>query len=158
MLAPNGDLITANGDAVNPDPNQTSELVEFTPEGQFVGQFSLDPNAGGAFGLAATNAGGLLRLAAVDDNTNSLDVWTFRTGHASPDTADAVGITVVAAPGADSTSTVPATSPPTGTLTDPLPTQGPAFLSAARTTVAGEPSAAQENQGRCTSLRRPLGP
>ena len=32
VLAPNGDLITANGDAVNPDPNQTSELVEFTPQ------------------------------------------------------------------------------------------------------------------------------
>jgi uncharacterized protein (TIGR03118 family) len=79
-LAPNGDLITANGDAVNPDPNQTSELVEFTPGGQFVGQFSIDPAAGGAFGLAATDVGGILRLAAVDDNTNSLDVWTFQTG------------------------------------------------------------------------------
>ena len=37
VLAPNGDLITANGDAVNTDPNQPSELVEFTPGGQFVG-------------------------------------------------------------------------------------------------------------------------
>ena len=52
VLAPNGDLITANGDAVNPDPTQTSELVEFTPEGKFVGQFSIDPTAGAAFGLA----------------------------------------------------------------------------------------------------------
>jgi uncharacterized protein (TIGR03118 family) len=80
VLAPNGDLITANSDAVNPDPNQTSELVEFTPGGKFVGEFSLDPAAGGAFGLAATDVGGILRLAAVDDNTNSLDVWTFQTG------------------------------------------------------------------------------
>ena len=80
LLAPNGDLITANGDAVNPDPTQTSELVEFTPGGKFVGEFSLDPNAGGAFGLAATDTGGILRLAAVDDNTNSLDVSTFQTG------------------------------------------------------------------------------
>jgi len=80
VLAPNGDLITANGDAVNPDPNQTSELVEFTPGGKFVGEFSLDPAPGGAFGLAVTDVGGLLRLAAVDDNTNSLDVWTFQTG------------------------------------------------------------------------------
>jgi uncharacterized protein (TIGR03118 family) len=79
VLAPNGDLITANGDAVNPDPNQTSELVEFTPKGQFVGEFSVDPNPGGAFGLAVTNTGGRLRLAAVDDNTNSLDMWTFQT-------------------------------------------------------------------------------
>ena len=67
-------------DAVNPDPNQTSELVEFTPGGKFVGEFSLDPNAGGAFGLAVTETGGTVRLAAVDDNTNSLDVWTFQTG------------------------------------------------------------------------------
>jgi hypothetical protein len=79
-LAPNGDLITANGDAVNPDPTQTSELAEFTPGGQFVGEFSVAPNAGGAFGLAATDVGGILRLAAVDDNANSLDVWTFQTG------------------------------------------------------------------------------
>ena len=81
VLAPNGDLITANGDAVNPDPTQTSELVEFTPNGQFVGQFSIDPNPGGAFGLAVTNTGGVLRLAAVEDVTNSLDIWTFHTGH-----------------------------------------------------------------------------
>jgi uncharacterized protein (TIGR03118 family) len=86
VLAPNGDLITANGDAVNADPTQTSELVEFTPKGQFVGQFSIDPNAGAAFGLAASNDGGILRLAAVEDSTNSLDLWTFRTdpGHSTP--------------------------------------------------------------------------
>jgi uncharacterized protein (TIGR03118 family) len=77
VLAPNGDLITANGDAVNPDPNQTSELVEFTTGGRFVGELSIDPNPGAAFGLAVTNAGGILRLAAVEDGTNSLDVWTF---------------------------------------------------------------------------------
>jgi hypothetical protein len=77
VLAPNGDLIAANGDAVNPDPTQTSELVEFTPKGKFVGEFSIDPSAGGAFGLAVTNEGGLLRFAAVEDVTNSLDIWTF---------------------------------------------------------------------------------
>jgi hypothetical protein len=77
VLAPNGDLITANGDAVNPDPTQTSELVEFTPKGKFVGEFSIDPNPGGAFGVAVTNENGLLRFAAVEDVTNSLDIWTF---------------------------------------------------------------------------------
>jgi uncharacterized protein (TIGR03118 family) len=77
VLAPNGDLITANGDAVNPDPTQTSELVEFTPKGKFVGEFSIDSNAGGAFGVAVTNEGGVLRFAAVEDVTNSLDIWTF---------------------------------------------------------------------------------
>ena len=83
VLAPNGDLITANGDAVNPDPTQTSELVEFTPGGKFVGEFSIDPNPGAAFGLAATDTGGVLRLAAVEDGTNSLDVWTFQTNSRS---------------------------------------------------------------------------
>jgi uncharacterized protein (TIGR03118 family) len=79
VLAPNGNLITANGDAVNADPNQPSELVEFTPQGKFVGQFQVDPAAGGAFGLAVTNDNGILRLAAVDDVTNTLKTWTFRT-------------------------------------------------------------------------------
>ena len=79
VFAPNGDLITANGDAVNPDPNQASELVEFTPQGKFVGQFSIDSTQGAAFGLAVSNVGGVLRLAAVEDVTNSLDVWTFNS-------------------------------------------------------------------------------
>jgi hypothetical protein len=88
VLAPNGDLITANGDAVNPDPNQTSELVEFTPNGKFVGEFSIDPNAGGAFGVAVTNTDGILRFAAVEDVTNSLDIWTFQTSDNSPQSHD----------------------------------------------------------------------
>jgi uncharacterized protein (TIGR03118 family) len=78
VLAPNGDLITTNGDAINPDPTQPSELVEFTPKGQFVGEFPVDAGQGGAFGLAVTDTGGILRLAAVDDVTNTLDVWSFR--------------------------------------------------------------------------------
>jgi hypothetical protein len=82
-LAPNGDLITANGDGVNPDPNQPSELVEFTPSGHFVGQFSINSSPDAPFGLALTDAGGILRLAAVDDDLNTLDVWTLRTPHRS---------------------------------------------------------------------------
>jgi hypothetical protein len=80
VLAPNGNLITANGDAVNGDPTQPSELVEFTPKGSFVGQFSIDPNQGAAFGLAVSDVNGLVRFAAVEDGTNSLDIWTFNTG------------------------------------------------------------------------------
>jgi uncharacterized protein (TIGR03118 family) len=79
VLAPNGDLITANGDAVNGDPDQASELVEFTQSGRFIGQFSIDPQQGGAFGIATSNFGGILRVAAVEDITNSVDVWTFDT-------------------------------------------------------------------------------
>jgi uncharacterized protein (TIGR03118 family) len=78
VIAPNGDLIASNGDAQNPDPNNPNELVEFTPKGKFVGQFQLDPgNPGGAFGIALSTANGELRFAAVDDNTNTLNIWTF---------------------------------------------------------------------------------
>lgn len=74
-LAPNGDLITANGDAINPDPNHFSEIVEFTPAGQFVGQFQIDPVVGSAFGLAVTVRHDSILFAAVDDNTSVLDEW-----------------------------------------------------------------------------------
>ena len=44
MIAPNGNLVTANADpAAHVDPNQPSELVEFTIGGTFVRQFSIDP-------------------------------------------------------------------------------------------------------------------
>ena len=58
-LAPNGDLITANGDAVNANAKFPSELVEFTPKGHFIAQRSVDTSAqGGAFGLAIDQASG----------------------------------------------------------------------------------------------------
>jgi hypothetical protein len=72
VLAPNGDLLVANSDGSNADPNQPSEIVEFTTAGQFVTQFSIDPNNGGAFGVNIHNVGGAVRFAAVDDNKNSL--------------------------------------------------------------------------------------
>jgi DNA-binding beta-propeller fold protein YncE len=76
-LAPNGHLITANGDAVNPGPNGTQNLlVEFTPAGQFVAQFQVDPGAaGGAFGLAIGFGLEGFRFAAVDDDANTLEIW-----------------------------------------------------------------------------------
>ncbi len=78
VLAPNGNLITANGDAVNADPNQVqnSELVEFTPRGKFVGQFSIDPTPDGAFGIALRTSGRDVILAAVDDVTNTVSIFT----------------------------------------------------------------------------------
>jgi len=75
-MLPDGNLIAANSDGSNADPNQPSELVEFTTSGKFVSQYSVDPNEGGAFGLALTNLGsGLLRFAAIDDVTNMLTMW-----------------------------------------------------------------------------------
>ena len=76
--APNGDLISAQGDAVNPDPNQPSEIVEFTRNGKFVTQFSIDSAPGSAFGLALTPSRSGLRFAAVDDGQNVLDEWVTK--------------------------------------------------------------------------------
>jgi hypothetical protein len=77
-MAPNGHLIVANSDGSNADPNQPSELVEFTINGQFVAQYSVDANNGGAFGVGLTTIGGgaAIRFAAVDDNANTLTMWT----------------------------------------------------------------------------------
>jgi hypothetical protein len=75
VFAPNGDLLTSNGDAVNPDPTQPSEIVEFTPAGQFVRQFNVDAAQGGAFGIGlAQISPDTARLAVVDDNANDLIV------------------------------------------------------------------------------------
>jgi hypothetical protein len=81
-LAPNGDLISAQGDAVdiNPDPNGQSLIEEFTPEGMLVGTpFSVEPTtAGGAFGLAVEPVGSGFEFAAVDDVMNTLDLWIVK--------------------------------------------------------------------------------
>jgi hypothetical protein len=75
VFAPNGDLVTSNGDAVNADPTQPSEIVEFTKTGRFVGQFNVDAGQGGAFGIGIALAGpDTARLAVVDDNANEIVV------------------------------------------------------------------------------------
>jgi hypothetical protein len=75
--APNGDLLVANSDVINSDPKQPSEIVEFTVQGTFVKQTSMDPQQGGSFGLAVATSRGAARLAAVDDVTNTLLIWTL---------------------------------------------------------------------------------
>ena len=76
-ILPNGHFLVANSDGSNVDPNQPSELVEYSAAGAFLNQMPVDPNNGGAFGLAINNLGwGTFRLAAVDDNANSLNIWT----------------------------------------------------------------------------------
>lgn len=79
-LAPNGDLLASQGDAVNPDPEMThfSEITEYSSAGQFVGQFQIDPAIGSAFGLAIMPLSDGFRFAAVDDGNNILDVWNVR--------------------------------------------------------------------------------
>lgn len=83
VFAPNGNFVTSNGDAVNADTTQPSEIVEFTKEGEFVGQFNVDAGADGAFGVAvATADGGTSRLVlvVVDDNANDLTAFDLARG------------------------------------------------------------------------------
>jgi hypothetical protein len=75
MLAPNGNLLVANSDAQNVDPNNPSEISDFTTKVQFVAQFPIDPANGGAFGLAEQVTNGKFVFAAVNDNTNTIDTW-----------------------------------------------------------------------------------
>jgi hypothetical protein len=78
-LAPNGHLITANGDGVNPGGTQ-NDLVEFTKEGYLVATYQLDGgNPGAAFGIASTLSHEDVRFAAVDDDLNTLTIWNLRS-------------------------------------------------------------------------------
>ncbi|WP_263354849.1 NHL repeat-containing protein [Acidicapsa acidisoli] len=76
--APNGHLLVTNNDVINSDPNQPSEIVEFTKEGDFVKEIPVDPNQGGSFGLGVSvQDNGTAILAAVDDNTATITIWTL---------------------------------------------------------------------------------
>jgi hypothetical protein len=80
VLAPNGHLLVSNSDGINPDQNQPSEIVEFTVQGQFIGQPSVDPAEGGSFGLNIVQAtDDVVRFAAVDDNANTITIWKLNT-------------------------------------------------------------------------------
>src|SRR5215469_4848219 len=76
-LAPNGNLVVANNDSINSDPNQPSELLEFTTLGGFVRQFSIDPNIDGPFGIAAAEFNQANDLTFLNDNNNTMSVWRF---------------------------------------------------------------------------------
>jgi hypothetical protein len=73
--ASNGDLLVSNSDVINSNPNRPSEIVEFTKQGQFIKQLSVDPAQGGSFGLAVSVNGVTSFFAAVDDNTATLTIW-----------------------------------------------------------------------------------
>jgi hypothetical protein len=75
-LAPNGNLLTANGDAVNADPLHPSEIVEFTKWGRFIREYNVDSSQGGAFGIdVLREAPDGFNYAVVDDVTNDLAVY-----------------------------------------------------------------------------------
>jgi len=79
VRAPNGDFLVSNSDVINSDPAQPSEIVEFTREGQFRRQLSVDLNQGGSFGLNVHRdfSTDTVQFAAVDDSTNTLTIWTL---------------------------------------------------------------------------------
>jgi hypothetical protein len=73
-FAPNGHLLTANGDATpNADPLHPSEIVEFTRYGEFIREYNVDASQGGAFGLDTQKGEhGEANIALIDDVTNNL--------------------------------------------------------------------------------------
>lgn len=76
VLAPNGDLISSQGDAINPDPNHLSEIVEFTKSGKFVTEFAVDSTLGAAFGIAVDEPKeAAVNFAAVNDTLNTVIVY-----------------------------------------------------------------------------------
>ena len=79
-FAPNGHLLTANGDATpNADPLHPSEIVEFTRSGEFVREYNVDASLGGAFGLdTVEDADGGFNLAFIDDVTSNLTIIRLR--------------------------------------------------------------------------------
>jgi hypothetical protein len=77
-FAPNGHLITDNGDAINPDPTHPSEVIEFTKDGDFIREYSLDAGLDAAFGLATSLSGRrVFNFAAVSDNANNVSVYAI---------------------------------------------------------------------------------
>lgn len=79
-FAPNGHLLTANGDATdNADPLHPSEIVEFTRWGEFVREYNVDAGQGGAFGLdTVEDADGGFNFAFIDDVTSNLTIIRLR--------------------------------------------------------------------------------
>jgi DNA-binding beta-propeller fold protein YncE len=78
-LAPNGDLLTTNDDAVNFDLNQPSELIEFSTAGQFIGELSLDRAPGAAFQLVVQSTRHTVTIVTVNDDVFTLDFRTITT-------------------------------------------------------------------------------
>jgi hypothetical protein len=72
VMAPNGDLITVNADALNGSPAIPSDVIEFTTGGTLVRQFSIDPNPGSGFAILSLQN----EFAYVDDFTSNVTIWS----------------------------------------------------------------------------------
>jgi hypothetical protein len=82
--AANGNLLVSNSDGINPLATEPSEIVEFTTDGNFVKQLPMDPAQGGSFGLNTYTNGETSVFAAVDDNQNTLTIWTLNVATPAP--------------------------------------------------------------------------
>ena len=81
IFAPNGNLLVANADpAVSQDPTEPSEIVEFTRSGQFVRQYSVDPNLGAAFALGIESREDAKVFAYVDDFLSTCTILNLSAG------------------------------------------------------------------------------
>jgi hypothetical protein len=56
---------------------QSKRCRYFTTSGQFVKELSVDPNQGDSFGIGQQQHGATAQFAAVDDNADSLIIWTL---------------------------------------------------------------------------------
>jgi hypothetical protein len=78
IIAPNGNLITANADPATFPPNaDTSEIIELTRGGSLIREFSIDPNAGSAFAIAVAGKGLANQFAYVDDFVSNCTIWNL---------------------------------------------------------------------------------
>jgi hypothetical protein len=80
IFAPNGDLITANADPTHFPPSATdpSEIIEITPGGTFVREFSIDPNPGSAFAVDINNKDHLSnQFVYIDDFVSNCTIWNL---------------------------------------------------------------------------------
>jgi hypothetical protein len=75
IVAPDGNFVTANADpSAHVDAAQPSELVEFTPGGSFVRQFSIDPNTGAAFAILNVRTPLANQFSYVDDFSSTISI------------------------------------------------------------------------------------
>lgn len=78
LFAPNGNLITANADPAHFPPSATdpSEIIEITPGGTFVREFSIDPNPGAAFAVLIHDKDHHSRqFVYIDDVVSNCTIW-----------------------------------------------------------------------------------
>lgn len=78
LFAPNGDLLTANADPAHFPPSATdpSEIIEITPHGSLVREFSIDPNPGAAFAVLIGNKDRHSRqFVYIDDFVSNCTIW-----------------------------------------------------------------------------------